>query len=70
MVQASAHGILPLYATRNDRLHLHEIFVADNRFDLLVSIFPRDYDDFNFKITYPRDLQIAKFVIQQRADRS
>jgi len=27
-------------------------------------------DDFNFKITYPRDLQIAEFVIQQRADRS
>jgi 2-C-methyl-D-erythritol 4-phosphate cytidylyltransferase len=27
-------------------------------------------DDFNFKITYPRDLQIADFVIQQRADRS
>ena len=26
--------------------------------------------DFNFKITYPRDLQIAEFVIQQRADRS
>ena len=25
-------------------------------------------DDFNFKITYPRDLQIAEFVIQQRAD--
>jgi 2-C-methyl-D-erythritol 4-phosphate cytidylyltransferase len=27
-------------------------------------------DDFNFKITYPRDLQIAEFVLQQRADRS
>src|SRR5438034_8278790 len=27
-------------------------------------------DDFNFKITYPRDLQIAEFVIQQRPDRS
>jgi 2-C-methyl-D-erythritol 4-phosphate cytidylyltransferase len=27
-------------------------------------------DGFNFKITYPRDLQIAEFVIQQRADRS
>jgi 2-C-methyl-D-erythritol 4-phosphate cytidylyltransferase len=27
-------------------------------------------DGVNFKITYPRDLQIAEFVIQQRADRS
>jgi len=27
-------------------------------------------DDFNFKITYPRDLPVAEFVLRQRKDRS
>ncbi|PYI63100.1 MAG: 2-C-methyl-D-erythritol 4-phosphate cytidylyltransferase, partial [Verrucomicrobia bacterium] len=25
-------------------------------------------DDFNFKITYPRDLALAEFVLKQRMD--
>ena len=25
-------------------------------------------DDFNFKITYPRDLTLAEFVLKQRMD--
>ena len=25
-------------------------------------------DDFNFKITYPRDLPLAEFVLKQRMD--
>jgi len=27
-------------------------------------------DDFNFKITYPRDLPVAEFVLRQRKDPS
>ncbi len=45
MIQASAHGILPVFATRNDRANLLEILIANYRVDFVVSIFPGDNND-------------------------
>ena len=45
MFQASAHGILPVFTTRNDRPNLFEIFIANDRFDFIVPVFPGDDDD-------------------------
>jgi hypothetical protein len=42
MIQAGADRILPVFATRNDRPHLLELFFMNNRSDFIVSIFPRD----------------------------
>jgi hypothetical protein len=41
MIQAGADGILPVFATRNDRPNLVELFFTNNRFDFIVSILPR-----------------------------
>jgi hypothetical protein len=46
MIQAGADGILPVFATRNNRSNLPGLFIANNRFDFLVSIFPGDDDNF------------------------
>ena len=45
MIQASAHGILPVFTTRNDRANLLEILIANYRVDFVVSIFPGDNND-------------------------
>jgi hypothetical protein len=42
MIQPGADGILTLFAAGNDRPHLCELFIANNRPDFIVSIFPRD----------------------------
>jgi hypothetical protein len=46
VAQAGAHGILPVFATWNDRPHFSEVFSADNRFDFIKSIFPGDNNNF------------------------
>jgi hypothetical protein len=46
MSQAGANGILAVFATGNDRPNFFEIFIADDRFDLSVSIFSCDHNDF------------------------
>ena len=45
MIQTSAHGILPALSAWNNRLNLFKIFIANDRFDFIVSIFPGDDDD-------------------------
>ena len=42
MIQSGADGILPVFAPRNDRPDLPGLFIANNRFDFFVSIFPSD----------------------------
>jgi len=45
MIQAGAHGILPAFATRDDRPNLLKIFFANDRFDFVMSICAGDDDD-------------------------
>ena len=45
MVESGAHGILPAFSTTNDRPNFLEIFIANDGFNLIVSIFARDDDD-------------------------
>jgi hypothetical protein len=45
MIQTSAHGILPALSARNNRLNLFEIFIANDRFDFIVSIFPGHHNN-------------------------
>ena len=45
MIQAGAHGILPVFATRDDRPNPLKIFFANDRFDFVMLICARDDDD-------------------------
>jgi hypothetical protein len=45
MIQASADGILTMFAAWNDRPNFFEIPIANDRFELIKSIFARDNDD-------------------------
>ena len=45
MIQAGAHGILPMFATLNDRPNLLKIFFANDRFDFVMSICVGNDDD-------------------------
>jgi hypothetical protein len=46
LIQACANRILAMFAARNDRTNLLEVFIANNRFDFSMSIFARDHSDF------------------------
>jgi hypothetical protein len=45
-IQTGAHGILTMFATRNNRVDFFEIFIADDLFDFTMSIFASHNDDF------------------------
>src|SRR5262249_4922174 len=45
MIQTGAYGILPVFATGDDRPNLLKIFIANDRFDFIVSILTSDDDD-------------------------
>src|SRR5947209_298075 len=45
MIQAGAHGILPAFATRDDRPNLLKIFFANDLFDFVMSICVGNDDD-------------------------
>ena len=63
MIQTGAHGILPAFATRNDRPDLPKIFLANDPFDFAMSICAGDDDD-------PMDaLGILKCANRVRNDR-
>jgi hypothetical protein len=63
MVQPGAHGILPTPSARNDRPNFFEIFIANDRFDLIVSIFPGHH---NNSIDRPGALKCAYRVHDHR----
>src|SRR6202043_1422907 len=44
--QASTYGILSAFAACNDRSNFLKIFAAQNLFDVILSIWDRDLDDF------------------------
>src|SRR5262249_35090844 len=45
MIQTGAHGILPVFATGDDRPNLLKIFIANDRCDFIMSICAGDDDD-------------------------
>jgi len=55
-------------AADTENLSLTDEVSAVERFGRKVVLVPND--DFNFKITYPRDLALGEFVLKQRATRS